>query len=141
MQPVAAFEAVAQMGIEGNARYYGRRSRSTGQPSVRQLSLIEREQITEHAGALGLAQIAPGAVRANIETEGLNLIAHLGQHLQLGQAVVLICEARTPCAKMDALCQGLRARMHDNRQGVLAQVVRSGRIAEGDAIFRVPPPP
>src|SRR5256885_7561570 len=49
-------------------RYFGRVSRNSGKPSRRQLSLIEREQIAEHAAPLGLETIAPGAVRANIET-------------------------------------------------------------------------
>jgi MOSC domain-containing protein YiiM len=35
---------------------------------------------------------------------------------------------------MDALCQGLRELMEDSRQGVLAQVVRSGTVRIGDAI-------
>jgi len=36
---------------------------------------------------------------------------------------------------MDALCQGLRARMMNQRQGVLAEVVRSGKIRVGDAVL------
>jgi MOSC domain-containing protein YiiM len=35
---------------------------------------------------------------------------------------------------MNALCPGLRERMENNRQGVLAQVVRSGTIRVGDPI-------
>jgi MOSC domain-containing protein YiiM len=35
---------------------------------------------------------------------------------------------------MDAICPGLRKLMEPDRQGVLAQVVRSGRIRTGDAI-------
>jgi MOSC domain-containing protein YiiM len=35
---------------------------------------------------------------------------------------------------MDAICQGLRERMLGHRQGVLAQVVRSGSIRVGDPI-------
>jgi MOSC domain-containing protein YiiM len=35
---------------------------------------------------------------------------------------------------MDELCQGLRELMEDGRQGVLAQVVRSGTVRIGDAI-------
>jgi len=35
---------------------------------------------------------------------------------------------------MDALCQGLRELMMNNRQGVMAQVVRSGKIRVGDSI-------
>jgi hypothetical protein len=35
---------------------------------------------------------------------------------------------------MDAICQGLRERMMNSRQGVLAEVRRSGRIRVGDRI-------
>lgn len=137
MQNVTAFEAVAQTGIRAEPRYFGRRSSSTGQPSLRQVSLMEREQIARHAQALGF-QILPGAVRANIETEGVDLVGLLGKRLQVGEAILLLYEARTPCAKMDAVCQGLRALMQQNRQGVLAQVVQSGNITEGDTIRLAP---
>jgi len=73
-------------------------------------------------------------VRANIETSDINLAALVGQQIQIGEAVLFIDAPRDPCAKMDAICQGLRDLMMDNRQGVLAQVIRSGRIKIGDPI-------
>ena len=139
LQAVDAVEVVAGKGISGDARYFGRLSRDTGQPTRRQVSLIEREQITEHAAALGLPAIAPGAVRSNIETSGVNLIALLGQKIEIGGAVLHLYAPRDPCAKMDAICQGLRARMMDQRQGVLAEVVRSGAVRVGDAILILEP--
>jgi MOSC domain-containing protein YiiM len=35
---------------------------------------------------------------------------------------------------MDAMCQGLRVRMMDQRQGILAEVIRSGTVRVGDRI-------
>jgi MOSC domain-containing protein YiiM len=134
LQAIDAVELVADHGIRGDHRYYGRLSRLTGQPTHRQVTLIEREQIAEHATAIGLAAIAPGAVRSNIETTGINLISLLGQEVEIGTAVLQLHSPRDPCAKMDAICQGLRALMMNSRQGVLAQVVRSGTIRVGDAI-------
>lgn len=133
MRQVHSFELVADLGIQGNERYFGRRSRSGG-PSPRQVSLMEREQIGAHARTLGLDSLAPGAVRANIETSGMELVRLVGQSVQIGEATLLLAEARMPCAKMDALCQGLRALMEGHRQGVLARVIKSGRVSEGDAI-------
>jgi MOSC domain-containing protein YiiM len=98
------------------------------------VTLIEREQIAEHAAALGLQSIPAGAVRSNIETAGINLIALLGRQVEIGEAVLLPYAPRDPCAKMDAICQGLRQRMMDQRQGVVAEVVRSGKIRVGDSI-------
>ncbi len=134
LSPVVAVELVAGQGIRGDTRYFGRLSRDTGQPTRRQVTLIEREQIAEHATALGLAAIEPGRVRSNIETAGINLISLLGQQVEIGSAVLLLYAPRDPCAKMDAICQGLRARMMNNRQGVLAEVIRSGAIRVGDPI-------
>ena len=75
LNPVDFVDVVAGKGIDGEPRYFGRISQATGQPSRRQVSLIEREQIVEHAASLGLEIIPPGAVRANIETLGIDLIA------------------------------------------------------------------
>ena len=73
-------------------------------------------------------------MRANIETTGVSLISLLGQHIQIGEAILHLYEARKPCEKMNAICAGLRSLMEPNKQGVLAQVIRSGRIRVGDGI-------
>ena len=130
-------EVVADKGIKGEPRYFGRISQSTGEPSRRQVSLIEREQIDGHAAALGLERIAPGSVRSNIETVGVNLAELVGRRVAIGEAVLFLYEARTPCARMDAVCMGLRALMEGGRQGVMAQVVKSGRIRLNDPIALV----
>ena len=135
LQSVESVEMVEEKGVAGDARFFGRLSRDTGQPRRRQVTLIEREQIAEHATVLGLPAIAPGAVRSNIETTGINLIALLGREIEIGEAVLRLYAPRDPCAKMDAICQGLRARMMDQRQGVLAEVVRSGAVRVGDTIL------
>ncbi len=134
MTTVDVIEVVVQKGIEGNGRYFGRINAKTGQPGKRQVSLMEREQIAEHAAALDLSGIPPGVVRSNIETSGIDLISLLGRQVQVGNALLIFYEARTPCEKMDRICQGLRALMEDRKQGVLAQVVRGGSIRVGDAI-------
>jgi MOSC domain-containing protein YiiM len=134
LRSVQSVELVASNGIAGDTRYFGRLSRDTGQPTRRQVTLIEREQIAEHATALGLPSITPGAVRSNIETSGINLIALLGRQIEIDEAVLRLYAPRDPCAKMDAICQGLRERMMNQRQGVLAEVVRSGTIRAGDGI-------
>jgi MOSC domain-containing protein YiiM len=75
-----------------------------------------------------------GAVRANIETLGINLVALTGRHIRIGDAVLLLYEPRSPCSKMDALAPGLRELMRHNRQGMMAEVIQSGRIQVGDEI-------
>jgi MOSC domain-containing protein YiiM len=125
--------AEAGKGLMGDARVFGRK-RKLGLPSLRQVSLIAREEVARHAAALGLPSIPPGAVRSNIETTGIELVSFLGREMEVGEAVLLIYEARTPCWKMDRITPGLQAMMSQGRQGVLAQVIRSGWIRAGDAI-------
>jgi hypothetical protein len=131
---VPVFDVVADQGIAGNPRYFGRVSRSTGKPSRRQVSLIECEQVAEHAAALGLESIAPGAVRSNIETEGIDLVPLVGRRVRIGEAILHLYEPRDPCGKMDAVAPGLKQLMRDGKQGVMAEVIQSGRIQVGDAI-------
>jgi MOSC domain-containing protein YiiM len=138
LQTVNEINVIAGKGIHGEPRYFGKISRSTGKPSRRQVSLIEREQIAEHTVALGLESIPPGAVRANIETDGIDLIRLLGKKIKIGEAILFLYEGRTPCGQMDAICTGLRALMENNRQGVLAEIVQSGIIRKGDLVVVEP---
>ena len=131
-----SIEVVEEMGIRGEPRYFGRRS-LVGQPTTRQVSLIEREQIAEHASMLGVAAISPGAVRANIETLGINLVPLVGKSIQIGTAILYITKPRDPCEKMDRICRGLRKLMEHDKQGVLARVIQSGTIRVGDLIILV----
>jgi MOSC domain-containing protein YiiM len=64
----------------------------------------------------------------------MNLVSYLHREMEVGEAVLLFYEARTPCWKMDRIAPGLQAMMSQGRQGVLAQVVRSGWIRTGDAM-------
>lgn len=133
----ASVQLVAGKGIIGDNRYFNRPSKSKPGNSRRHVTLIAREEIAEHAVALGLQSIPPGAVRANIETLGVNLLSLLGQHVRIGTATLLFYEARTPCAKMDAVCAGLRESMKNQRQGILAQILQPGTIHIGDPILPV----
>ena len=134
LRAVEEIKLVAGKGIQDEPRYFGKISRRTGQPSRRQVSLMEREQIAEHAATLGLESIAPGRVRANIETEGIDLVQLIGRRVKIGEAILFFYEGRTPCGQMDAICQGLREQMEHNRQGVMAEIVQSGMTRVRDTI-------
>ena len=133
-------QAVADKGLAGDERYFGRLGSKTGQPTRRQVSLIERETLAEHAKRLAVGPIRPGDARANIETTGVRLCDFLGKNIRIGTALLRVYENRVPCHKMDRVCQGLRALMEDGRQGVLAEVAGSGEIRTGDRIEEVNPP-
>lgn len=134
MEEVFMMELIAGKGIAGNKRYFTR-------PTRRQVTLIERELLAEHAAALGLDGIAPGKARSNIETEGVWFRELIGKQIRIGTtAMLFLYEVRTPCHKMDALASGLRRLMENGHQGVLAQVLVSGMIQSGDAIKLVNKP-
>jgi MOSC domain-containing protein YiiM len=135
---VTEVSAEAGMGIVGDNRVFGRKNRE-GKISRRQVSLMAREEITRHASIVGLPEIAPGAVRANIETNGIELTAFVGCEMEVGEAVLRFYEPRTPCYKMDRIASGLQALMSQGRQGVMAEIVRSGKIRVGDKIEKVQP--
>src|SRR5688500_17396035 len=128
---VPEFNLVAEKGITEDKRYFGRVN--YGKPAKRQMSLIEREVIEQHAAALG-ADFDPGEVRSNIETTGIDLIALIGKQVQVGEAAQLFVEPRTPSPTTDALAPGLRALMETSRQGVIARVVKDGKARPGDVI-------
>jgi MOSC domain-containing protein YiiM len=134
LQSVETVDFVEAKGIQGDIRYFGRLSRATGEPTHRQVTLMEREQINQHATALGLGEIPPGAMRSNVETTGIDLVALVGREVAIGEVVLFLVGPRDPCEKMDAICRGLRERMLNNRQGVLAQVRGSGTVRVGDTI-------
>ena len=137
MISVPEFDLVAGQGIVQDKRYFGRKSRN-GEPTKRQLTLIEREQIAEHAAILGLPSIREGLVRSNIETEDIDLVPLAGLRLRIGTAVILIGKPRDPCEKMDRIAPGLKALMDHGKQGVLAQVIESGKVRLLDEISVLP---
>jgi MOSC domain-containing protein YiiM len=78
--------------------------------------------------------LAPGMIRENITTEGLDVNAlQVGEKLQLGEAelqVAMVCE---PCELMENIRTGLMDELHGKR-GMLCRVLRGGVIRPGDAI-------
>ncbi len=90
LQEVTAIELIEGKGIVDDLRYFGKLSRDTGQPTRRQVSLIEREQLARHAAELGAQPFPAGAVRSNIETTGIDLVSLLGEQIQIGEAILLL---------------------------------------------------
>ncbi|MGD9664250.1 MAG: MOSC domain-containing protein [Novosphingobium sp.] len=106
-----------------------------GAPYRRQISLIERENWDAAMAQAGLA--LPWQVRrANLLVEGLGLPRKAGTRLRIGATCVIeiTCEC-DPCARMDAIAEGLRKALEpDWRGGFLGQVITDGEIATGDTI-------
>jgi len=119
MKPVDAVRAIANRGLDGCI--HGR------QGSSRQVLLVDGETLAEF-------HLAPGIMRENITTAGLN-VANLkaGERLVIGSAVLEVTIACEPCFRMDEIRVGLQEALR-GRRGVLCRVIEGGRISRGDAI-------
>ena len=124
MVPAAALAFVEGLGIEGDHH---------AKPGSSRQVLLMAEENCDRFG------LAPGEVRENIVTRGLDLQALApGTRLEIGAASLEITKDCEPCAFIDSLRPGLRAQMA-GRRGMLARVVRSGEVRRGDAIAVVRP--
>jgi MOSC domain-containing protein YiiM len=122
MLPSASLRLLEGVGIEGDHHAGSRR---------RQVLLMAEE----NCDAFGLA---PGEVRENIVTRGIDLQAlPAGTRLEIGGAALEITKDCEPCSFIDGLRPGLREQMI-GRRGMLARVTRSGEIRVGDAIVLRP---
>ena len=119
MGEVEELEAVADKGFKGCIH---------GRPgSKRQVLLMDIETL-ERFG------IAPGAVKENITTRGLDFKRlSAGQRLRIGESLLEITIPCDPCSRMDEIRQGLQQELRGQR-GWLCRVVEAGKIKRGDRI-------
>lgn len=101
----------------------------------RQVSLIERTS-WETAAAGAHCTLDWWHARRNLLVEDLRIPREVGTRVQIGASLVIeITEECSPCDRMDALHDGLRAAMKpDWRGGFLGRVIEDGEITVGDAV-------
>lgn len=120
MEELAEARALEDVGLEGCAH-----ARPQGK---RQVLLMARE-------TLDVFGLAPGIVRENVTTEGLDVNGlAIGQRLQIGEVELLVSAVCDPCEQIEALRPGLQAAMQGKR-GMLCQVARGGILRRGDEIL------
>ena len=122
--PVGEATAISGRGLEGD--------RSCREGNMRQVLIMDNETL----GEFGLA---PGRIKENITTTGLDLSqTQAGQVVFIGDEVTMeIVGECEPCGKMDAIRQGLQVELN-HRRGMLCTVINGGSIKVGDSI-RVEP--
>jgi MOSC domain-containing protein YiiM len=119
MKSVDQVVALTDRGFEGCV--HGR------QGSKRQVLVVDSETLAEFG-------LAPGVVRENITTVGVNVTElRAGQRLLVGGALLEVTIPCEPCHRMDEIHMGLQEALK-NRRGVLCRVIEGGRISKGDAI-------
>jgi MOSC domain-containing protein YiiM len=124
MTPVAEVEARAGEGLVGD-RYLGTRHRH--------VSVQSREELDEAAERRG-APVPAGCTRRNVTLDRGRVPTEPGARLRIGEVELEVVRRAAPCRVMDdAVGPGARRAMHD-RGGAVCRVLRSGRIAVGDAV-------
>jgi MOSC domain-containing protein YiiM len=122
MEEIAEVRAVEDSGLEGCAHA------TTASP--RQVLLMDSE-------TLELMELAPGIIRENITTRGINVNGlSAGQRLRVGAAELEISVPCTPCDLMERIRPGLRRELR-GRRGMLCRVIAGGMIWQGDRIEKI----
>ncbi len=125
MEELAAARAVENSGLEGCAH-----ARPRGK---RQVLLVDAE-------TLGSLHLAPGIIRENMTTEGLDVNAlQVGQKLHVGSVLLEVSAVCEPCEQMEAIRPGLQQELQ-GRRGMLCRVLSGGTLNRGDAIVVQTPP-
>lgn len=119
MEELSAVQAVENAGFEGCA--HARLGRK------RQVLLLDIE-------TLRALQLAPGIIRENITTEGLEVNAlAIGQKLRVGEVELEVSTACEPCELMEKIRAGLLAELA-GRRGMMCRILKGGTVKQGDEI-------
>ena len=120
MDAPASVAALAGLGLEGD--------RHAREGSGRQVLLLD-------AAVLAAEGLAPGVLRENLTIEGISVDAlPAGARLRVGaDAVLLVQGPCEPCAFVDGVRPGLRAKL-EGRRGTLTTVAAGGTLRVGDAV-------
>lgn len=123
MEEVREARVLADFGLEGCAH---------AQPGgTRQILLVDRE-------TLEAMELAPGILRENITSDGLNVNSlEIGQRLRMGKVMLEVTMACTPCNQMERIRPGLRKELW-GRRGMLCRVLQGGSVCPGDPIEKLP---
>lgn len=124
VRDVAEAKALPGKGLEGDHAGGGRR----------QVTLLAREAWEAACAQLGI-ELDPGARRANLLIEGVDLADSRGRTVKVGGVRIRITGETKPCQLMDDTHLGLRdALVPDWRGGAFGELLDAGVIRPGDAV-------
>ena len=121
MEELAEARAIANRGLEGCAH---------ARPGQREVLIVDGE-------TLDAMNLAPGSIRENITTTGLNVNGlEVGRRLRIGGVHLEVSGVCTPCDQLERLRPGLRRELW-GRRGMLCRVIEGGTIRRGDLIEKI----
>ena len=119
MEELLEAHALEDVGLDGCAH-----ARPQGK---RQVLLMDQETLDGF-------ELAPGIVRENVTTAGLDVNGlAIGQRLLIAEVELVVSAVCDPCEQIEALRPGLQAAI-EGRRGMLCKVVRGGVLRRGDEI-------
>ena len=78
--------------------------------------------------------VEPGTIKENFTVRGADVMKWpIGQRVAVGEAEFEIAMVCDPCNLMDEIRLGLQAEL-EGRRGMLARVIRTGRVSLGDEV-------
>jgi len=121
------------LGLDGDRYAKGEGSWFKPGKAGQHVTLIEAEVI-EAVNAAGIT-IDPGRTRRNIVTRGVGLDSLIGRTFRLGTATLVGVRDCPPCTHLEAgTTPGIKDAL-ENKGGLRADVVESGRVRVGDPIL------
>jgi MOSC domain-containing protein YiiM len=127
-------------------------SRGTPIANTRQLSFVSVEECAEVAALLGIPEVDPALLGANLLLEGFPELSFLPLATRLqfpSGATIFVTEQNAPCihparklaeAHGDPRLAALFPKMAIGRRGLVGLVERAGLVRTGDAVRVVAPP-
>ena len=133
MESHSEVQAVAGRGLEGDRYFSGTGSWSNGDPTEREVTLIESEQLAWFEEKTGQA-LASSECRRNIITQGIALNELVGVRFHVGEVEVdglRLCE---PCSYLQKKTGLPVLPAMVGRAGLNCRIITDGTIRPGDAI-------
>jgi MOSC domain-containing protein YiiM len=133
MRAVDTVEAVAGVGLTGDRYAIPLDRRDPTDDEVREVTLVEAEQIEWLAVETGI-RLSPGATRRNLTTRGVRLNDLVGRTFRVGSVRIQGVELCEPCAHMQELVGQPVLRPLVHRAGLRARLLDNGELRVGDPI-------
>lgn len=121
---------LTEAGLEGDHRK---------RPGKRAVSLIQAEHLPVIAALANRPNITYRMLRRNLAVSGLNLASMKGRRLRIGEAELRVTLPCDPCSRMEAAIGHGGFTAMRSHGGMLAEVLRPGRIHVGDRVTALPP--
>jgi MOSC domain-containing protein YiiM len=136
MRRVEAVEAVAGRGLAGDRYALGGGTWAQYPDLEKQVTLIDRDDVTAVAAATG-SDLTAGDTRRNLVTTGIDLPTLVGQWFTVGDVLLFGMKRCPPCTHLERLTgvRLVKAMMH--RGGINAAVFAGGPVAEGAVVRAV----